>query len=305
MHILNFCIAPAINMSRGEIEVVILGTAQDGGIPQAGCSCSNCIAAHTDNNLRRNPVSCGINGIDGSFHLIEAGRNLSEQLKIYSDKIGLENIEIPDTVCLTHIHLGHIDGLGQFGKEVMGMEKIPLFASEKSIKVLQKRNILLPFSVKKIKDRLLFSPSKECGFELEFLKVPHRDEEGDTHAILIHGPKKILLFLPDHDNWTETLRAYNKETIREWFKEMQIDYALIDGTFWSSQELSHRNILEIPHPPISKTIEMLGRKDVNDPEIIFFHLNHTNPVTNIYSKESIFLQSLGWQVAKDGQVFTL
>ena len=64
-------------------------------------------------------------------------------------------------------------------------------------------------------------------------------------------------------------------------------------------------MLEIPHPPISKTIEMLGRKDVNDPEIIFFHLNHTNPVTNIYSKESIFLQSLGWQVAKDGQVFTL
>ena len=86
---------------------------------------------------------------------------------------------------------------------------------------------------------------------------------------------------------------------------MEIDYGLIDGTFWSSQELSHRDILKIPHPPIFQTIEMLGKKDVNDPEIIFFHLNHTNPVTNIYSKESLILSELGWQVAKDGQVFTL
>ena len=51
MHILNSRIVSANNMSNQEIEVVILGTAQDGGIPQAGCSCDNCISAHNDSKL--------------------------------------------------------------------------------------------------------------------------------------------------------------------------------------------------------------------------------------------------------------
>ena len=44
---------------------------------------------------------------------------------------------------------------------------------------------------------------------------------------------------------------------------------------------------------------------MNDPEILFFHLNHSNPVTNTDSKEKQIVESLGWRIAKDGQVFTL
>ena len=305
IHILNSVIVFAINMPREGVEVVILGTAQDGGIPQAGCSCKNCTAAHENYKLKRNPVCCGIKGVDGSFHLIEAGRNLSEQLKLWSEKMNLENIEKPETVSITHVHLGHVDGLGQFGKEVMNSKDLPLFASKKTIEVLENRNVVSAFRCNVVKSGGAFSPSDTCGFELEFIKVPHRDEEADTHAILIHGPNKSLLFLPDHDSWEETLSEYKKETIRQWFTDMQINYALIDGTFWDSQELIGRDMLKVPHPPISKTIEMLGKKNINDPEILFFHLNHTNPVTNIYSKERQIVEVLEWQIAKDGQVFTL
>ena len=86
---------------------------------------------------------------------------------------------------------------------------------------------------------------------------------------------------------------------------MGINYALVDGTFWNSQELSNREMEKIPHPTISETIKMLGKKDMNDPEILFFHLNHSNPVTNTDSKEKQIVEKLGWQIAKDGQVFTL
>ena len=113
------------------------------------------------------------------------------------------------------------------------------------------------------------------------------------------------MFLPDHDYWKETLKEHNKKTIREWFSDMEINYALIDGTFWNSQELTERKMRKIPHPTISETIKLLGRKGDNDPEILFFHLNHSNPVANTDSKERKIVESLGWQIANDGQVFTL
>ena len=173
------------------------------------------------------------------------------------------------------------------------------------MEILEKRKSVSAFKCKIIKSGERFSPSVGCGFKLEFIRVPHRDEEGDTHAILIHGPNKSLLFLPDHDYWEETLGQHNKKTIREWFSDMGINYALVDGTFWNSQELSDREMEKIPHPTISETIKMLGKKGMNDPEILFFHLNHSNPVTNTYSKEKQIVEKLGWQIAKDGQVFTL
>ena len=54
------------------------------------------------------------------------------------------------------------------------------------------------------------------------------------HAFLIKGPNKNLLFLPDHDSWESTLKHVNKTEILEWFYDENIDIALIDGTFWSS-----------------------------------------------------------------------
>ena len=67
------------------VSVTILGTAQDGGIPQAGCSCQRCLDAHRDLKLRKYPVSLGILGVDGTKHIIEITKNLSEQL--HSDMI--------------------------------------------------------------------------------------------------------------------------------------------------------------------------------------------------------------------------
>ena len=100
-------------------------------------------------------------------------------------------------------------------------------------------------------------------------------------------------------------RTFPEDKIREWFSDMEINYALIDGTFWNSQELIDREMFKIPHPTISETIKLLGRKGINDPEILFFHLNHSNPVANTDSKERKLVENLGWQIANDGQVFTL
>ena len=77
------------------------------------------------------------------------------------------------------------------------------------------------------------------------------------HAIIIRGPLKSLLFLPDHDSWDETLEAHNCDSIRSFLAKFSIDIALLDGTFWSGGELKGE-ICAFPHPTVEKSLHRLG-----------------------------------------------
>jgi len=86
---------------------------------------------------------------------------------------------------------------------------------------------------------------------------------------------------------------------------MAIDIALIDGTFWSEDELGGRNQKDVPHPPVSHSLKMLGARKQGDPDILFTHLNHTNPLYNRQSEEWAEVEQLDWGVAHQGQRFAL
>ena len=292
-------------MAPDEVRAVLVGTAQDGGVPQAGCACERCVAALSDPSKALHPACCLVIGSDGSLHLIEASRALPQQLGIAARSLGIGNTIVPDTVSLTHAHLGHIDGLGQFGKEVMGSSGTSLFASKSVIDFIRKRGLISPFEANNVESSEPFSPSRQCGFQFEFIPVPHRDEFSDTHAIKIIGPSSSLLFLPDHDDWMGTLDMAGQSSIRDWLNSLEVDFALIDGTFWSGDELGGRDMSQIPHPPISETIGRLGRKEDGDPEVIFFHLNHTNPAIDCGSAEYRELVALGWSIGEQGSTFVL
>jgi len=292
-------------MSSTGVTLVLLGTAQDGGVPHAGCSCPRCMAAHADHSLRRHPVACGIRGSDGSLHLIEASRSLPDQMRLWAEATGADGVARPDTVSLTHVHLGHIDGLGQFGDEVMGCSGLPLFASPSVIEELGSRGSLSPFSPSEVASMERFQPSADCGFELEFVPVPHRDELADTHAIVIRGPIRSLLFLPDHDDWGQTLARHGANSVRQWLSVLGIDIALVDGSFWDSDELSGRDMSQIPHPTVTETIARLGERVGEDPEIHFIHLNHSNPLLEPGSNQAEEVSDLGWNVGRQGQHFAL
>ncbi|MBT7263143.1 MAG: pyrroloquinoline quinone biosynthesis protein PqqB, partial [Euryarchaeota archaeon] len=75
--------------------------------------------------------------------------------------------------------------------------------------------------------------------------------------------------------------------------------------FWSEDELGGRNQSQVPHPPVMQTLKMLGEKNQDDPEILFTHLNHTNPLYNRNSEQRNEVERLGWSIAYQGQRFTL
>ena len=291
------------------VSVTILGTAQDGGIPQAGCSCRRCLDAHRDLKLRKYPVSLGILGVDGTKHIIEITKNLSEQLVIWTpDK---NELFIPETVSITHLHLGHVEGIGQLGKPVMGLREVDVYLSPKNKDVFDNRSdIVLMEDEGNIRTHSKnfyhpFEPKDGCGFSLQFIPIPHRSELGDNAAIIIKAEGKSILFMPDQDSWGETLDYHSKENIRDFLKMFDIDEALIDGTFWSMDELPRRDISKIPHPTIQETIQLIGRKRKGDPEISFLHLNHSNPVNDLGSKQRKIVEKNGWRISEMGDVLKL
>ena len=63
------------------LTATLLGSAQDGGVPQAGCRCAHCAAALADRAFERLPGSLALRGPAG-VQLFEATRELARQLAL-------------------------------------------------------------------------------------------------------------------------------------------------------------------------------------------------------------------------------
>jgi pyrroloquinoline quinone biosynthesis protein B len=333
------------------VEVKVLGIAQDGGRPHAGCRKPCCTSVLSPAETQY-PVALGITESDGTTHLVEATPNVADQLRFVwkihqapspstSPSAG-RNINIKedysrrgvDHLWITHAHLGHSDGLRQFGREVMSAQGIQLHVSSPSMVDLIANTPMWNIMVQDWKNFILNafhsapehmtgdpliefqsqSSQNNCAFQsasgeltIEAIRVPHRGELSDMHAFIFRGTDKSLMFLPDHDTWKETLKMYDCSTIRDFLKKLKTDIALIDGTFWSMDELGGhgRDQRVVPHPPVSESLDLLGQRQEGDPEIFLTHLNHTNPLYDRTSKEFQQLTNQGWNVTTQGMTFKL
>jgi pyrroloquinoline quinone biosynthesis protein B len=276
--------------------LTVLGIAQDGGRPQPGCQrpcCQDLSAVDY-----RSPVSLGIKTKNGTTILIEATRDLGRQLITF----GEPNI---DHLFLTHAHLGHVDGLGLFGRETMSARGIPLHSSpsmQNLIKSTPAWALLLEQGVFELTE---IGHVKIDDVVIESIAIPHRAELSDMHAFVLRGKEHSVLFLPDHDSWDQTLAAHSASSIREWLKEIEVTHALLDGTFWSGDELQGRDMSVVPHPTIQDSLARLGQKQSGDPEIYFTHLNHTNPAYREDGAEYQKITKFGWRVSSEGQRINL
>jgi len=269
------------------------------------------MAVHKGESTELYPVAIGIIDDDDKYHLIEASRTLSRQLYLWAKstehlkgKGGINMIPSITSVTLTHLHLGHVDGLGLFGREAIGSPSgsIRLISSAPVINSLK---CLDPFCVETITNESTIQLGS--GVALEFWRVPHREEEGsETYGIVIRGTKKSIFFLPDHDTYKETLEFHKMSTIKDWLRSLNIDLALIDGTFFTVDEVCCRraDAKGIPHPTISESLEKLGQKNDGDPDVIFVHLNHTNPAIDDESKKKE-IEKLGWSIGQQGQTWLI
>jgi len=276
----------------------VLGVAQDGGYPQTGCYRPHCMRAWNDPTLKRLTSSIAVvDSKHGAKYLFDATPDMREQLYDL-------HVEAPDSshalagVFLTHGHMGHYTGLMHFGHEAIGADAIRVFAMPRMhdyltdngpwSQLVSFRNIeLVRIEDGKqiiLNDELLVVP----------LLVPHRDEYTETVGYRIDGPNKSALFIPDIDKWTKW-----DIDIRELVRE--VDYALLDATFFADGELPGRDMSQIGHPFVRESMELFADFAEEDKaKIIFIHFNHTNPLLIDGSDAQKTVRALGFRFATEG-----
>lgn len=283
----------------------VLGIAQDGGVPHAGCGKSCCKNAWRNLSQRRFPTSLAIVDLKTKQRwIIDATPDFKFQLKrldrlfpVKTKSIGLEGI------FLTHGHVGHYTGLLQLEKAVLDTKHITVFAMPKLRNfilnnqpwksLVGSKNILL----KTLTDKKEVKLNRRISVK-PFL-VLHRAEYSETVGFLIKGPNKSILFIPDIDRWEGM-----EEEIEN--KIQNADMAFLDGTFFDKNELPHRDIKEIPHPTIKTSIDRFNQLSPTERNKIFFiHLNHTNPALRNRSFERRTIHGDGFNVAKEQSIFFL
>jgi pyrroloquinoline quinone biosynthesis protein B len=288
--------------------IAVLGTAQDGGHPHIGCVKECCRSASAAE--RGHLVSC-IALVDpgsGRRWIFDATPDFPEQLRRL-DEIApahrdpaTRDIGI-DGVFLTHAHIGHYTGLMFLGREAHGANGLPVYAMPRMSEFLRSNGpwdqlvTLQNIEILELDaDRVV-----DLGGEITVTPwlVPHRDEYTETAGFLIETKKSKALFLPDIDKWERWERSLPEVL------EM-VDYAFIDATFFSADELPGRSIEEIPHPMITESIALLeALPERQRAKVHFIHLNHSNPALAKKSPERGAIKAAGMNVAEEGGIYRL
>ena len=276
--------------------LVVLGIAQDGGVPQAG---SKEHPAWNEPTLRRHAVSLAlVDPATSQRWLFEATPDLREQLHRLDGIAPVAETPGLAGIFLTHAHMGHYSGLMYLGHESMGARGVPVHAMPRMADFLRINgpwsqlvrygNIVLhPLAdgtPVRLNQRLTVTP---------FL-VPHRQEYSEVVGYRIDGRNRSVLFLPDIDGWEE----WDAEGTRIEDRIAEVDVAYLDATFYADGEIPGRDMSGFPHPLLTHSLDRLGKlPDKERAKARFLHLNHTNPALLPDSEARRTIAARGFRVA--------
>ena len=286
----------AFNQNKSNYTLKILGVVQDGGMPHLGNNKTCC------ENIKKDKYVTSLmlmNNENNESFLFDASPDINKQLNFMGDRIKKDL----KGIFLTHAHIGHYTGLMYFGREALNSKLVNVYAMPRMKKFLEENG---PWSqLVSLQNISIIELSNESKISIDSnvivqpVEVPHRAEFSETVGYKIYGPNKTALFIPDIDKWY----LWEKSIVDE---IKQVDYAIIDATFYDSKEVNYRDISEIPHPFVTESMDLFDSIDIKEKNKIYFiHLNHTNPLLNEQSKQYKSVITKGYNVAKEEMILDL
>lgn len=277
--------------------LLVLGTAQDGGYPHMGCK-KECCTKVWNNHEQVFVVSLAlVNPETKQWWLFEATPNIKEQLHYFGKLTKHEYKYLPDGIFITHAHMGHYTGMMQLGREALGAKGVKVYALPKLKHYLETNGpwsqlvTLNNIELHSLVNNSVTGLTKDI--RVKTFTVPHRDEYSETAGFTILTKGKSYLFIPDINKWS----VWDKNIIDE---VKQVDIALLDATFYKSDELPGMRMDEVPHPYVEETMHKFsGTSDETKAKIHFIHMNHTNPLLwdDAARKE---IENSGYKIAIQG-----
>lgn len=289
---------------QDRLDALVLGSVQDGGFPQAGCYTARCDAGRAlmASGRGRYVASLALVEPQGArFYLVDATPDITRQLDLIEEpafrRRATERRPF-DGIFLTHAHVGHYLGLAMLGREGMGMQETPVYCTQAMAGFLASN---FPWRFLIDQGHVTLRPLALDQWHridpllgVQLWKVPHRDELADTVGFVFRGPTASLLYLPDINAW----RLWNRNVAEA---VASVDVALLDGTFWSLDELPGRTADDVPHPLMPQTMDLLqGLVDRKEARVVLTHLNNTNPALDDGGPQQAEVARRGFEIAREG-----
>jgi pyrroloquinoline quinone biosynthesis protein B len=278
------------------------------------------VRAGTPGILPRTQDSIGVSAQSGSWVLCNASPDIRAQLEAFSELHPRAPRHSPiAAIVLTNGDLDHVLGLFSL------RESYPLvvYATESVRRGLVDHNVLTRTLQRfaghvswrtldlDVEQPLCDARGEPTGLWLTARPVPGKVPV-HLDGIAAHSPQdNVGLWLRD-----ETPRRLAYVSAAAALESVVahlagLDALLLDGTFWSSDELvapglgqSHAE--DMAHLPIGGSHGSLANAALRSvPLRIYTHINNTNPLLRDGSAERRAVEVAGWQVARDGMELTL
>ena len=171
-------------------KIIVLGNAQDGGVPHVGCLKECCESARRSGQRLGPSCLAIVDMVQKKAILVEATPAIEEQLAMISFA-GRPRKPV-EAVLLTHAHIGHYTGLMHFGREVASTQSMPVYCTPKMAGFLEENGPwdqlvkLEQIDLKKSEPGQAIT-FEDFGFGLKVtpIAVKHRNEYADTVAWII------------------------------------------------------------------------------------------------------------------------
>jgi len=292
-----------------DLYALVLGSVQDAGFPQVGCYTDRCNEGRALQAAGHGRFVSSLALVEPQaerFYLVDATPDITRQIDLITEPAFRKRATARrpfDGIFLTHAHIGHYAGLAVLGNEGMGMQRTPVYCTQAMADFLAAN---YPWRYLVEQGRLELRPLGldrwhriDPLLEVQLWKVPHRDEQADTVGFVFRGPHASLLFIPDINSWSLWDRSVAEAV-------GGVEVALLDGSFWSMDELPGRTVEEVPHPLMTQTMDALQEvADQGRTRIVLTHLNNSNPALDDGGPQQAEIARRGFSVAREAVVFPL
>jgi pyrroloquinoline quinone biosynthesis protein B len=289
----------------------ILGSAAGGGFPQWNCRCSTCEAARAGSSARpRTQSSLAIRSGDGPWLLANASPDLRQQIEgLRTDPARGVRAAPMAGILLTDAEIDHTAGL-----LLLRESSTPLHVYGSDA---VRRALVDGYPVLSILAHYCgvewhtLEPARSLAIDGSPLEVESFAAGGDAPRYLGGTDADIeAIGLVFRDRRSGGVLTYVPGLARlgdDVLERLEAsDAVLVDGTFWSDDELvalgiSDRTARQMGHVPLSGaggTLEAFAK--LSRPRKILVHINNTNPVLLEDSPEREAVVRAGVEVAYDG-----
>jgi pyrroloquinoline quinone biosynthesis protein B len=313
------------------VKIKVLGSAAGGGLPQWNCSCANCAAARSGPNGRgvgvrpRTQTQVAVSIDDRIWTLLNCSPDLRAQIEatpeLHSQSPNASRHSPITGAVLTSADIDCVLGLlhlrEQQPLEIYSISRVREIIRDNSLfRMLEQKPEQSKWTVFEADGRFEIAlNSANGGIACRALAtggdLPYYVERQSTSS----NDGAVVGLILERKGTTNTKVAFLpgvREISDELLSELsQCDLLLMDGTFWSDDELIRiqgggRTAREMGHIPVSGSDGSLERtRGLQRPKRVFIHMNNTNPMVNEQGPEYRQVRDAGWEIAADGMEFVI